>query len=294
MDLCITGLIRHEDSKAIKNLEKMKKGLKPENFSMIYWNYLPNAKVPTTNHSAPIVYTSDAFLKRVIKSTDAVVIANEPVSTEDSLNWVHPQVATLQLSPNPKATLSWLSALAHASHQLGRSETPENLWFITRPDFYSTRYFLFLTRKTLERLEKNEDVVFVAKRPYAHNVLSTYSGFRNLPIDHFYIGYGKKREVFTGLPGKFHEVIKGNDKRQPLVNEFLIAQFLSDQNVKLVEFPLPYLLRRDSWLLSLVPNGQNRFRKVLATIRNLKFFMKLIIQLHIVFLRPKLLNKNLI
>lgn len=294
MDLCITGLIRHGDITALRNLRKMEKSLKPKNFFLLYWKYPPQSKIPTTNPGAPTFDVNQYFLESVSNTTGALVIPKEPVSILDSLNWVHPQVDSLQLNPNPQATLSWLSALENASLQLTRNEFSNNLWLITRPDLYSTRYFFYLTRKCLEKRDSNEKVIFIAKRPYPHKVLNTKSGLTSLPIDHFYIGFDNLRSIFDGLSGFFGEVILGNDKRQPLVNEFLIAQFLKDQNISLVQFPLPYLLRRGSWRASLVPNGQNKIRKIIATIRNIKFLTGLVVELHIVALFPKLLNKNLI
>lgn len=294
MDLCITGLIRHGDQSAIKNLKRMKKSLQPKYFSLLYWNYSPETKIPSTNLIATKFKVNDNFLDSVSKFTGAIVIAKEPVNTERPLNWVHPQVGSLQLNPNPKATFSWLSALENASRQLTGNEDPQDLWLISRPDLYTYRYFLYLTRLCLEKLNKEEKIIFVAKRPYAHNVLETQSGLTSLPIDHFYIGFNNSRGVYIGLTDFFHEVILGNDKRQPLVNEFLIAQYLNDQNISLIQFPLPYILRRESWRASFVPNGPNKTRRMIATIRNLKFLMKLILELHIVAFFPKTLNKNLI
>lgn len=294
MDLCITGLIRHGDKTAIKNLRRMEKSLKPKNFFLLYWKYPEQSKIPTTNPSAPTLNVNKDFLENVSKSTKAIVIAKEPVNIQDSLYWVHPQVETLQLIPNPLATFSWLSALENASRQLSERKKSDELWLITRPDFYTSRYFLYLTRKCFEKCHPGEKVIYLAKRPNAHNVFNTAFGSANLPIDHFYIGFGISSNVFVGISDMFREAIRGNDKRQPLVNEFLIAQFLKDQGMSSVQFPLPYLLRRGSWRASLVPNGKNKTRKFIATVRYIQFLIELIVELHIVALFPKLLNKNLI
>ena len=163
---------------------------------------------------------------------------------------------------------------------------------ILRPDLKTSRYLNFVARLAIQKILKAEKCILVAARPYPHKVLMVGNEGLNLPIDHFFVGQMKEVGLFTDLVSFFENALEGIDIRQPLVNEFLIGQYLLDKEFKIFEFPLPYLIQRKNLLESITPFGHTGFSLQVQRARCLSFLLKQVISLHLLLFRPNLVDKR--
>lgn len=290
--IVLTGLIRHSDKVAVQNLLNMYQCFSARTVTLIYWDYLKVKAIPSTRGQEVRKPMDDSFVGDLESFDWLRLISKKPVTVESCLVFEHPKILTLGLRPNPEASASWCTALDNASQNLRDSGHTGGSWMITRPDFYSSRYFMKITNLFLKRFEMPKDTILVAKRPYPHLVLESETGVFNLPIDHFWIGASDANDLFVGLSTFVHNVIRGSDQRQPCVNEFIIGQFLLDRKVNIVEFPLPYLIRRNTWRESITPSGRNRVERSLSFIRNAKFQISLVFALHKAIVFPNTVYKE--
>ena len=288
--LFLTGLVRQPDTLA-RNIRKLKTGFKAENTICTFWDYRDVQDIPTSN--------SLKLDTKIDSHTISKLLMEQKVSTEFftpselvfQKKYEHPMEKQLQLNPNPNATSSWMRALRNASISGSNHGKKEGFFLILRPDLKTSRYLNFVARITIKKILEEEKCILVATRPYPHRVLKVGNKGFNLPIDHFFIGQMKEVGLFTDLVSFFENALEGVDTRQPLVNEFLIGQYLLDKEFKIFEFPLPYLIQRKNFVESITPFGQVGFSLQIQRVRNLSFLLKQAVSLHLLLFRPNMVYK---
>lgn len=216
-----------------------------------FWKY-PDADMPRTNKVKYPVPTNEDDWASIgnlgfRKVSFAAPMGEPRISDEVSS---HPQISKLRLSPNPAASLSWITALSKGAEMLAQFDSTgqADMWVLLRPDLrISARAMRRLVRNLSVSSDWTEMSVAVAARPYAHKVLHLGEGDENLPIDHFFIGSPRAIRHFTTLGESLEHVLSGHDTRQPLVNEFIVGQFLADNGLNSYPVRLPYFIWRGSW-----------------------------------------------
>ncbi len=291
-NISITGLIRHQDVRSTRNIESLVSSVQANYSSLIYWKYTDFDLIPSSNNQITNFGINDQFIKGIEDKNRIKCLGLPPVEMKKVVNWQHHLVQELHLIPNVSASFSWFSALSRASIDLFENGKPTGYWMITRPDFYTSRYFLRITDNVLRKIAWKERVILVATRPKPHMVLYSAGMNHNLPVDHFFIGTASSLDIFKDLPMYLEAVISGDDIRQPCVNEFLIGQFFLDNDLRIIEFPLPYFIRRNSLISSFVPNGPNRFKRSLAALRIFYANVKLVFHLHKLLIAPNSLHHD--
>jgi hypothetical protein len=239
-----------------------------------FWAY-KDADMPRTNtaiHRTPV--TDEDWSSVIELSFDSMEIA-EPLGPL-ALNWspeAHPQVASLALKPNPTASFSWLSAIALGAQALTEAtgSQEDDYWIIARPDLMisdsATRRLFRIIRQDARWDNRS---VAVAARPSSHKVLFTEGKARNLLVDHFFIGSPEAIRELAGLKETLQRIADGTDQRQPIVNEFLLGQFLIDKDLSEYPVKLPYWIWRGSLSATIFSavgrRGMARWREALRSL----------------------------
>jgi hypothetical protein len=239
-----------------------------------FWAY-KDAEMPRTNtaiHRTPV--TDEDWRSVTELSFDSMEIA-EPLGPL-ALNCspaAHPQVASLALKPNPTASFSWLTAIALGAQALteAKGSQEDDYWIIARPDLMitgsATRRLFRIIRQDARWDNRS---IAVAARPSSHKVLFTEGKVSNLLVDHFFIGSPEAIRELAGLKETLQRIADGTDQRQPIVNEFLLGQFLIDKD--LIEYPvkLPYWIWRGSLTSTIFSavgrRGMARWREALRSL----------------------------
>ena len=291
--ICFTGLLRHFDARAIKNYERMSKILRAPSVILSFWDYKDAKSIPTSNDSFSNLVIPNEFKQALHRVDNFKVHLHEPPAKEvnPKILWTHVLDSELNLKPHLKATSSWFTALSLGSQYLTADESVRSHWILLRPDIHILRLNLVQLDLFLSKFKLKDNEILVGKRHIPHKVLKINNSYRNLPIDHFYIGNDATSGVFLQLTEYLESVITGKDKRQPVVNEFLLGQYIYDKQLKVIELPLPYIIRRKNLGASLTPNANSSFRKYLGLFRNILFLAKETAQLQLFILFPKLIYK---
>ncbi len=291
--ICFTGLVRHFDARAIKNYEKISTILCAPSVILSFWDYKDANLIPSSNESFSNLVIPNEFKLALDKVDNFKTHLQEPPAADLNPNilWTHELDSKLNLKPNLKATSSWFAALNLGSQYLTEDESERSHWILFRPDIHILKLNLVQLNLFLSKFKLKDDEVLVGKRHIPHTVLKIDTDNRNLPIDHFYIGNNATSGVFLHLLEYLEDVITGKDRRQPIVNEFLLGQYIYDKQLKVIELPLPYVIRRKNLGASLTPNANSRFRKYLGLFRNILFLVKETVQLQLLVLFPKLIYK---
>ncbi len=190
----------------------------------------------------------------------------------------HPSVGSLGLAPLPEAMLSWMTAISRAAQQLTKhARFDDDLWVITRADM---RIISSSLEKALILIggEIRDGQIYLTGRPKPHNVLRLGSSEVNLPIDHLIIGKPMDIAKLAHLETYANKAISGHDLRQPLVSEFILGQFLSDQGLAPNSVFFGCVVWRGTWWRSFTPIGNPSLRAILGNM--IDFFW--------LSLRPKL------
>jgi len=226
-----------------------------------FWRY-PGKDIPQTSQGHYPSPITDAEWESLLKTSNfdaSEILPPITLPSESHLKIEHTLTAKLGLKPNPVATLSWLTALAHGAKLLGDLDPnhQRDFWVIARPDLRVNKRSLSIV---LKRLASDNSFlvnsVAIASRRKPHTVLELVDEKVNLPVDHFFIGRPETIAKFMELPTFVHASVTGMDTRQPVVNEFLIGQFFKDNEMQQFPVKFGYLVWRGSWLGSLSGFGR--------------------------------------
>jgi hypothetical protein len=285
--------MRHFDVRAIKNYQRISLILNARSVILSFWDYKDADSIPSSNDSFSNLVIPNEFKLALDKVDNFKIHLQEPQATDvnPSILWTHALDYKLNLKPNLKATSSWFTALNLGSQYLTADESERSHWILFRPDIHILKLNLVQLNLFLNKFRLKDNEILIGKRHIPHMVLKIDNGYWNLPIDHFYIGNNATSGVFLQLTEYLENVITGKDKRQPIVNEFLLGQYIHDKHLKVIELPLPYIIRRKNLGASLTPNANSRFRKYTGLFRNILFLAKETVQLQLFIFFPKLIYK---
>jgi hypothetical protein len=159
-----------------------------------------------------------------------------------------------------------MSAISRAAgHLTEKASFDDDLWVITRADM---RVVARSLEKALVLIHSSirDGQVYLTGRPQPHKVLRVGNSTINLPIDHLIIGKPMDIAKLAHLETFAKTAISGHDSRQPLVSEFILGQFLSDNGLAPNSVFFGCVVWRGTWLRSFTPIGNPSIRAILGNI----------------------------